>query len=103
MARSKFYINDFCEDLNHTNIILYIGNVDIEELRKMLDADDVNKLYRLDYATQDEDPSKKDFIYISNCDLQNLDFPVYEYVKDEGYVVCPLHQESNCYYLDIDV
>jgi hypothetical protein len=89
----RIYIDDFIEVLNHRSVILYIGEVDAIELRKRLDLDSVNKLYRLDYAVQTSDSSRKDFIYIENCDLQNLDWPVHTYFT-EGYDVYVLYEDS---------
>ena len=94
----RIYINDFCEDLNHTGVILYIGNIDDKGLLKALERDNVNKLYRLDYALKAEDPAYKDFIYVANCDLQNLDWPLHEYLE-EGYHVYILHEDSGKYYV----
>ena len=53
----RIYIKDFCEDLNYQGVILYIGNVDITRLQKALEKDEVNKLWRLSFATSNNDPS----------------------------------------------
>ena len=94
----KIYIKDFCEDLNYQGVILYIGNVEHTNLRKALEKDKVNKLHRLLFATSNNQPSLRDFIYIENCDLQNLDYPIYEYLED-GYDVHVLHEDPKGFYI----
>lgn len=32
----KIYINDFCDDLNYSRVLLYIGKVNHEKLRERL-------------------------------------------------------------------
>lgn len=90
---NRIYIDDFCEDLNYQGIILYIGNVNDVALLKALERDNVNKTYRLEYALNDPNDCSRNFIYIENCDLQNLDYPVYEYFE-EGYDVYILHEDE---------
>lgn len=34
---NRFYIEDFCEDLNYRQVILYIGNVNSKKLRKAIE------------------------------------------------------------------
>ena len=92
------YIEDFCEDLNYQGIILYIGKVDCARLRKTLGKDKINKLWRLEFATSNNDPSMRDFIYVENCDLQNLDYPIYEYLED-GYDIYVLHEDPKGFYI----
>lgn len=99
VMRDRIYIDDFCEDLNYQGIILFIANVDIENLRARLKKDDVNKLYRLDYALKVDDPSRKYFIYVENCDLQDLSFPVHEYILEEGYHVYVLYEDAAGFYI----
>lgn len=89
----RIYINNFCEELNYQNIILYIGNVSVENLRNVLEKHYVNKLWRLVYSINDPEPARKNFIYIENCDLQELTYPIYEYIE-EGYDVCILHEDK---------
>lgn len=83
----RIYINDFCEDLNYQRIILYIGKVNPTNLRMALERDRVNKIYRLDYALNDRDMCRRNYIYVENCDLQNLDYLIHEYISGEvdGY------------------
>lgn len=102
MRKNLIYINDFCENLNHRNIILYIGDVDSRRLRKALIDSVVNKVYRLDYALTYEDPSMKNYIYVSNCDLQELSYPIHEYIA-EGYNVYILKEDAGRYYVDVDM
>ena len=100
-VHERIYIDDFCEDLNYQGIILYIGNVPKTKLRKRLNDDYINKDYRFDYIINAKDPSMKDFMYIENCDLQDLSYPVHEYVVDEGYSVHSLcyDQLENKFYI----
>lgn len=100
IPRERIYINDFCEDLNYRGVILYIGNINHVGLRKALERDRVNKLYRFDYALNDPSAACKDFIYVENCDLQNLDYPVHEYME-EGYDVYILHEDAGKYYVEM--
>lgn len=95
---NRIYINDFCEDLNYTGIILYIGVVNSSKLLKALKQSVVNKCYRLEYALTDSDPAKRNFIYVENCDLQNLDWPVHEYIED-GYDIYILYEDAGKYYV----
>lgn len=96
--RGRIYINDFCEDLNHTGVILYIGEVDSDRLRKALTDSMVNKVYRLDYALAKSDPAERNYIYVSNCDLQDLSYPLHEYVE-EGYHVYILYEDAGKFYV----
>ena len=94
----KVYINDFCQDLNYKGIILWIGSVDSNELLESLERDNVGKLWRFLYATSNTNPSMKDFIYVEICDLQNLDYPIYEYME-EGYDIYCLYEDSAGFYV----
>ena len=96
--RDRIYINDFCEDLNYTGVILYIGNVDHTKLREALEKSYVNKIYRLDYSLKSDHPGKRNFIYVENCDLQNLDYPIDEYV-DDNYDVYVLYEDAGKFYV----
>ena len=67
----KNYITDFCEDLNYKNICLYIGYLEIDELKKLRtrlfsEPSYLNKQYRWEYIIHG---SK--FFYVENCDLQD--------------------------------
>ena len=94
----KVYINDFCQDLNYKGIILWIGSVDSNELLESLERDNVGKLQRFLYATSNTNPSMKDFIYVEIGDLQNLDYPIYEYME-EGYDIYCLYEDSAGFYV----
>lgn len=102
---NRIYIDDFCEDLNYQGIILYISeNVNVEHLRETLNVSHVNKIYRLEYALNKKDPAMKNFIYVENCDLQDLDFPVYEYVNGEyddyaSYDIYTLYEDAGKFYI----
>ena len=95
---NRNYINDFCEDLNYQGVILYIGNVNPEKLLKELKRSDVNKLYRFESILNDDDLSRRNFMYVENCDLQNLDYPIYEYMED-GYDIYVLYEDAGKYYV----
>ena len=88
----RVYINDFVEDLNYNSIILYIGNADPERLRTKLKENGVNHLDRLYKCLEDK------YMYIENCDLQNLDFYLDDYL-DDGYGVFPLYNVGSSYYI----
>ena len=90
---NRLYIEDFCDDFNYKGVILYIGDVDPARLRERLEADYINKMWRLNFAQCKDDPSMKNFIYIENCDLQDLDYPVHEYME-EGYDVYILYEDE---------
>ena len=96
--RKPIYIEDFCYDLNYKGIILYVGNVDPGHLRKVLIDSVVNKVYRLDYALSYKDPAMRNYIYVENCDLQDLSYPIYEYIED-GYDVYVLYEDDNKFYV----
>lgn len=89
----RIYINNFCEDLNYQGVILYIGNVKYQTLLEALKRDMVNKTYRLEYAATKSDMARRNFIYIENCDLCDLGFPIHEYLE-EDYDVYVLHEEG---------
>lgn len=91
MERRK-YIEDLM-DLNYQGVILYIGNVDKMRLRAALEKAYVNKMWRLDIALNSEDPSLRNYIYVENCDLQDLCYSVLEYIE-EGYDVYNLYEDS---------
>lgn len=107
MRRRRVVITDFVEDLNHRLIILYIGDdVDVEHLKKRLEDDVCNKVYRLEYCLADGgDTSRTRFFYISNCDFQNLDYSVHEYVIEDWFNVYVLHCDKMTgeYYYDVEV
>ena len=94
----RIYIEDFCESLNYQGVILYIGNVNHSKLLRALEKDNVSHLYRLEFAASNNEPSMQDFIYVENCDLQNLDYPVQEYFE-EGYDVYVLHEDPYGFYI----
>ena len=99
---NRIYIDNFCEDLNYKNIILYIGEVNSSRLLEAFERDLINKCYRLDYALTDRVASRRNFIYIENCDLQNLDYPLHEYMQ-EGYNVYILHEDAGKYYIETNL
>ncbi len=98
----RFYINDFCYDLNYNKVILYIGDVNLDRLRKALEESVVNKIYRLEYALTKTDRSDRNYIYVENCDLQDLSWPVHEYIED-GYSVYVLREDAGRFYVEVDI
>jgi hypothetical protein len=88
----RIYIEDLM-DLNYRGVILYIGKVDATKLRAALEKAYVNKMWRLDNAINSNDPTIKNYIFIENCDLQDLDYPVHEYIE-EGYDVYNLYEDA---------
>ena len=96
--RERIYIEDFCEDLNYRGVILYIGNVNTGRLRKALTDCYVNHMYRCDAVVKCDNPSMKNYMYIENCDLQDLTRPVHEYIED-GYDVRVLYEDATGFYI----
>lgn len=94
----RIYIKDFCEDLNYQGFILYIGYVPAHRLLKVLERDNVNKLYRLEYAMNKEDISQRNYIYVENCDLQDLDYPIHDYIES-NYDVYVLYEDNGEFYV----
>lgn len=107
---TRFYIDDFVEDLNYRKIILSFDNVDPEKLKSRLKKDDVNHMYCFDdYCTSNK------LFYIENCDLQEVDTrmdssEIYgnsfqSLVIEQGYSVVALHYDDkgDQWYFDIDV
>lgn len=83
----KRIITDFVEDLNFQNVIIWIGNIDKDKLYERLKRDKLNKLYRFDSVRVDN------YMYVENCDLQNLVGKIDEYFN-EGYIVYPLYWDG---------
>jgi hypothetical protein len=100
MNNKRIYIHDFCEDLNHHKIILYIGDVDLSAFRARLEEDDINHMYRFDCIINSDE--ERYLMYIENCDLQNLTWPVYEYILD-GYSIVTLEEDPSGYYIELDI
>lgn len=106
---TRFYIDDFVEDLNYCKIILSIGDVDPEKLKSKLVADNVNHISRFDrYCISNK------LFYIENCDLQEVDIQMeppeiygnsfQSLVIEEGYSIVALHydEQGDQWYFDID-
>lgn len=91
----KLYIKNFRYDLNYHKVILWIGNVDENRLYDRMDKDLVNHLYRFTTVSQNK------YVYVENCDLQDLDFELSEYLE-EGYSIYPLFEDNNEYYIEVD-
>lgn len=93
----RVYIDDFCYDLNYRKVILYIGSVDPAKLLEALERSNLNKTYRLHTVLNDKE-SQRNFMFVENCDLMDLDYPVYEYME-EGYNVYVLYEDNGRYYI----
>lgn len=102
----KRYIDDFVEDLNYRQVILYIGNVDLDNLRSKMKSDNMGHMNRLATVTENH------LMYVENCDLQDVDTwhgDVFGnsllYLMEEGYAVYPLQYEpeSEKYFIEIDL
>ena len=93
---TRFYIDDFVEDLNYRKIILSFGDVDPEKLKSKLVADNVNHINRFDTCC-----IYNKLFYIENCDLQDVDTEHGDefgnsllYLISDGYVVYSLKYDS---------
>lgn len=102
----KRYIDDFVEDLNYRQVILYIGNVDLDNLRSKMESDNMGHMNRLATVTANH------LMYVENCDLQDVDTWHGDdfgnsllYLMEEGYAVYPLQYEpeSEKYFIEIDL
>ena len=102
----KIYINDFVEDLNYRQVILYIGNVDLDSLRSKMKSDNMGHMNRLATVMANH------LMYVENCDLQDVDTWHGDdfgnsllYLMEEGYAVYPLQYESESekYFIEIDL
>ncbi len=102
----KIYINDFVEDLNYREVILYIGNVDLDSLHSKMKSDNMGHLNRFATVTANY------LMYVENCDLQDVDTWHGDefgnsllYLMEEGYAVYPLQYEpeSGKYFVEIDL
>lgn len=98
---TRFYIDDFVEELNYRKIILSFGNVDPEKLKSKLVADNVNHINRFDTCC-----IYNKLFYIENCDLQDAEMPIdiQSLVIEEGYSIVALHydEKGDQWYFDID-
>lgn len=78
-------IDDFVEDLNYTNIILHIGKgVKKEDLRKVLETDEVDDMCYFDEAWDDG------FFYIERGGLRTLDTRLDYIITEWGGSWCVL-------------
>ena len=106
---TRFYIDDFVEDLNYRKIILSFGDVDPEKLKSKLEKDNTGHISRFDrYCISNK------LFFIENCDLLEVDTQVeppeiygnsFQYlVMSEEYSIVALHYDENGdqWYFDID-
>lgn len=92
----RIYINDFVEDLNYRKVVLFIGDVDPNNLFSRLEKDKVNHINRFDSVLENN------LMFIENCDLQDVDTDHgYEfgnslmYMITDGYVIYPLRYDKS--------
>lgn len=92
----RIYINDFVEDLNYRKVVLFIGDVDPNNLFSRLEKDKVNHINRFDSVLENN------LMFIENCDLQDVDTDHgYEfgnslmYMFTDGYVIYPLRYDKS--------
>lgn len=99
----KIYIDDFCEDLNYRKVILYIGEVNPEDLRSKMMNDYVNHMNRFNGVLTNN------LMFVENCDLQDVDTEHGDdfgnsllYLISESYIVYPLRYENSTrrYYIE---
>lgn len=92
----RHHIRDFCEELNYTDIILYIHEeVDLQALYGRLEADQVNHLYRFDSVKANR------LFYIENCDLQDVDNREVAELFDNGYSILQLRKDSDGFFIKV--
>ena len=91
----KFYIDDFVENLNYKKIIIYIGDVEPDDLRSKLEKDRMNHTNRFDSILENN------LMFVENCDLQDVDTEHRDdfgnsllYLISDGYVVYPLQYDG---------
>lgn len=97
----RVYIDDFVEDLNYQNIILYIGNVDADWLLERLKKDKVNHLYYFENVLANQ------LMFIENCDLQLVNTDnLTDYgnsllaLLEQGCRIYPLYFDGEKYYVE---
>lgn len=98
---TRFYIDDFVEDLNYRKIILSFGDVDPEKLKSKLENDNTGDMYCFDtHCSHDK------LFYIEESYLQPAFVPedIHYLVVSEGYSIVALHYDENGdqWYFDID-
>ena len=98
---TRFYIDDFVEDLNYRKIILSFGDVDPKKLKSKLEDDNTGHMYRFDGCRKHDR-----LFYIENCDFQDAEVPIdiQDLVIEEGYSIVALHydEKGDQWYFDID-
>ena len=107
---TRFYIDDFVEDLNYRKIILSFGDVDPEKLKSKLEDDNTGHMSRFDrYCISNK------LFFIENCDLQEVDTQMeppeiygnsFLYLAiEDGYSIVALHYDDKGeqWYFDLDV
>ena len=92
----KEYINDFCEELNYTDVILYIHEeINFLDLCEKLKKDNVGHMYRFNLIKSNR------LFYIENCDLQDVDDKeLFDLLYNE-YAILQLRKDSVGYYVKV--
>lgn len=87
----KWYIEDFCEDLNYTGIIVHVDeNIDMDNLYEAFTKNHINHLYRFETVRENR------FFYVENCDLQDIDTKKDITCSDYDNELCALLSEDYC-------
>lgn len=89
----KIYIDNFATDLNHTNIILYIGDVNKTRLHDKLLSDRIKYMGRFPHVKQ------SGLMYVEDYELQDLMYDISHYLH-EGYSIHPLHYDNDRFYIE---
>lgn len=92
----KVYVDDFCDELNYTDVVLYVHDeINFQDLYKKLKSDLVSHLYRFDSIKESR------LFYIENCDLQNVDDQEVSEFFDNGYSFLQLRKDDVGFYVKL--
>lgn len=97
---SKFYVNDFVEDLNYKNVVLYVDDtVDLDALHDKMVSDNMNHMYHFDVIREDR------LFYVENCDLEDVVLAsswnqLRDLIEDE-YTIVQLKQDDGGFYIEL--
>lgn len=102
---SRYYIKDFCEDLNYQGIALHIGeSISLIRLRNKLELDKIGHLYRFEYMLE----TKNRLMYIENCDFQDVWDSTPEKCEgnvfnclDECHAIFELYEDPHGFYIEL--
>lgn len=96
----KLYIENFCDDLNYREVVLFVDDsVNFDELLARLNEDCVSHLYRFECVRENR------LFYIENCDLQNVTIvpdwnELFSLVQND-YTILHLKQDDTGFYIVI--